>query len=77
MRLLFTTGPERLFLVCRKCEDEKQHDVSHEPTAWQAARCARDAMSHETQHLFPLGLIIATSRLRIHQPGSGIRGVAC
>ena len=39
----------------------------------QPARRARDAMSHGTQHLFPLGPIIATLRLRIHKPGSGLQ----
>lgn len=65
---------QRLF---PECGDEKQRDVSHEPSAWQAARCARDVMSHGTQHLFPLGPIIATPRLRIHQPSSDVIGVAC
>lgn len=69
--------PERLFLMCSECGDEKQQDVSHEARVWQPACCARDAMSHGTQHLFPLGPIIATSYLRIHQLSSGVIGVAC
>lgn len=59
------TVPGRLFLMWSQCGDEKQQDIAHVPDAWQPACCARDAMSHGTQHLFPLGPIIATSRLRI------------
>lgn len=75
--VIYDIVPKRLFLMWSECGDEKQQDVSHEPNAWQPARCARDAMSHGTQHLFPLGPIIATPRLRIHQPSSGVTGVAC
>lgn len=75
--VIYNIVPGRLFLMWSECGDEKQQDVSHEPNAWQPARCARDAMSHGTQHLFPLGPIIATLRLRIDQPSSGVIGVAC
>lgn len=55
------TIPGRLFLMWSQC------DIAHKPDVWKAACCAWDAMSHETQHLFPLGPIIATSCLRIHK----------
>lgn len=59
--------------LCKPAPDVTRARMKHcewslvKPDAWQAARHAPDATSCRTRHLFPLGPIIATSRLGIHK----------